>query len=265
MCGGVQVKKILAVSLIILLFGAGQAFGSLWTYYDFGDPFDHNNNWSPIDYPYIGHLPSPGMFTEGGEGFDLEGGFAAADETYLYFGLTNSFGLSAHSFDYDIDYDLGALFFGFGGANTDYAIGDFGVDRGVTSLAKVFSYDLIPTGINGYEGDIRDQVGAYVPTDGEILGAVDFMMTEHQGLEPNPLYPSTNGDTWLLEVRVAKSLFLDVDFMTVETVSIHQTIACGNDLLEETFEIPSDIPEPGTLLLLGIGLLGAGIIRKRIK
>jgi hypothetical protein len=91
------------------------------------------------------------------------------------------------------------------------------------------------------------------------------MMTEHQGLEPNPLYPSTNGDTWLLEVRVAKSLFLDVDFMTVETVSIHQTIACGNDLLEETFEIPTDIPEPGTLLLLGIGLLGAGIIRKRIK
>jgi hypothetical protein len=53
--------------------------------------------------------------------------------------------------------------------------------------------------------------------------------------------------------------------MTVETVNIHQTLACGNDLIEETFEIPSDIPEPSTLLLLGIGLLGAGIIRNRRK
>jgi hypothetical protein len=258
--GGLNVKKTLVLAVMVLLFGAGQAAGSLWTYYDFGDPFDHNNNWSPIDYPYIGNLPSPGMFGEGGEYADLEGAFAAADETYLYFGLTNSFGLRAYSQDQNRYYDLGALFFGFGCANTDYAIGDFSPGRSF-SLAKVSSYELIPTGIGGYEGDIRDQVGAYMPTNPEILGGVDFLMTAHEGLEPNPLYPSTNDSTWTLEVRVAKSLFYDVDFMTVDMVSVHQTLACGNDLIEETFDIPCDIPEPGTLVLLGLGLLGAGIAR----
>lgn len=260
-------KKILILSLIVLVLTAGQAFGSLWTYYDFGDPFDHNNNWSPISYPWIGNVPSPGMANEGGEKFDEEGGFFAADESYLYFGITNSFGLEAYSVDNDESYSIGDLFFGFNGSNTQYAMGNFLVNqqnkRGGMQLAEVISYDLISEDTE-YGDDIRNAIGAYKLADGVVLGDIDFAMTFYEGLEPNPLVPSSNGDTYLLEYRVPVSLLSLMDKGDLTMINIHQTLECGNDLIEEGFEfqIPDDIPEPTTLVLLGIGLLGAGAVRR---
>ena len=66
-------KRVLIASLAVILFSS-QAFGFGYMLYDFGDQttaFDHNNNYSPIYYPYgdpeIGNLPSPGNLGEGGE------------------------------------------------------------------------------------------------------------------------------------------------------------------------------------------------------
>jgi len=248
------VKKVLILALIGVFLVGGQAFGSLWNFYDFGDPFDHNNNWSPIDYPGVGHLPSPGGAE--GENFDLEGAFFAQDEDYLYFGLTNSFGVMAYSTGWDHYYPLGDLFFGFNGNYTDYAI-NFDADRGY--LSEVTSYDLIPEMQGSYGSPIREMVDAYRVNTGKALGS-DFEMavTRHEGIEANPLNPSVNTDAWLLEVKIAKSMF-DFDFATLEMVGMHQTVACGNDLIHEDFGI---IPEPGTLVLLGLGLIGVGSVRR---
>jgi PEP-CTERM motif len=44
---------------------------------------------------------------------------------------------------------------------------------------------------------------------------------------------------------------------------LHITLACGNDVGRGETSAP--VPEPSTFLLLGAGLLGAGLLRKRIR
>ena len=65
-----SIVALAALGIAVLPAGA-HAFG--WMMNDFGaTPFDHNDNWSPIDYgPGYGHLPSPGPGGDGGEKFDI--------------------------------------------------------------------------------------------------------------------------------------------------------------------------------------------------
>lgn len=67
----------------------------------------------------------------------------------------------------------------------------------------------------------------------------------------------TNYDKLLFSIDVSDLL----DITTSHSWAFHWAMTCGNDVIEGAAPIPN--PEPSTLLLCGVGLLGAVYFRKR--
>ena len=189
-----MIKKV-AICIAAMLL-ATSAFGYNYSLYDFGSaPLDYNNNWSPINYPYIGNLPSPGWYGETGEEFDLEGINVAEDNQYIYVSIANSFGYNAYSSQFNQNYRLGDLFIGVNGGNGgsnsyQYAI-DI-VDGGTAGLYSVSSWNPIMNVPGSYYGtSVQDQIGAYEIGGGTYLGGVTSVMNlAPAGTETNAM----NGD-----------------------------------------------------------------------
>jgi len=252
-------KRFSLLLLLLAFFLGNSAMGFSWTggYYDHGaTPFDGNNNTAPIAYPYgIGYLPSPGNMAEGGEKFDLEGLFVNFDDDYMYVALTNSFGMSITSVSYGATYYQGDIFFGFGGE-----INTFAIDVSTGNLVAVQAWDYIQNLDGSYYDDltIRERIGAYEAVSSPTLGSANQVLTFWDGLEADPLIPdATGGDTYVFEWKIDRSL---LGWDGVSDIFFHTTLGCGNDLIEYDF---GAIPEPGTMILLGLGLFGAGIVARR--
>jgi hypothetical protein len=259
-------KTILVLTTVLsVLLTAGPAFGFAYSYYSgFGaSVFDANNNTSPINYPGVGYLPSPGNLGEGGEGFDEEGMFVELQSGRVFGALTNSFGSSAYSSMWHETYQTGHLFFGFNGVYDQFAID---LDEG--TLYKVNAWDYIPDLPGTYYNNtaIRDAVGAFRMTDGVEIGSLsDFMMThltDYEGLvEGKAPLSSGSADTYIYEWAIDMSLLMPYLNEQATSVTFHHTLACGNDLIERD----AAIPEPATLILFGSGLIGFGLYHRRRK
>jgi hypothetical protein len=252
-------KVFLAFLAAALLILPASSFAFTWNYYDFGsNDFDSHNNTSDISYPGHGFVPSPGLDDEGGELYDIEGlNFAYANDS-IFITVTNSFGFGINSTYWGQYFRSGDLFFGFDGSNDQFAIS---FDDG--NVYSVSSWDYISDIPGTYYNNlaIRFGVGAFRINTGTNLGG-DGMLTYYQGYETNPMY-AYQTDTYLFEFRFAASA-LGVNIDDYSQINFHQTEECGNDLLEKSYDL-GVVPEPGTILLLGLGLLGVGAGLRRKK
>jgi len=262
-------KKILLVTASLVLMGT-MVFASPWPSYHYGafsgsDPFDRNNNSSgfingtAFVYPDgVGALPSPGLIGESGEKFDLEGLKIKEDANYVYVSLANSFGYSAYSTSWRSWYDMGDLFIGKDGGGPQYAVDIFDIASNSSASTKLYSVDswnYIDNRPGTYYSNaaVRNAAGAFELNAGTALGDVGMHKGYMSSYEQNPMkYYQTQTYVW--EFAIDKSLLGDFN-----TLDFHVTMACGNDFMNETYEA---IPEPTTMLLFGIGLLGAGAYRR---
>jgi len=208
-----------------------------WTYYDFGNfsdlVFDERNNTADISYPGHGYVPSPGQDNEGGELYDIEGlNFAYTGDT-IYISLTSSFGQAVNSIFWGETYYAGDLFFGFDGTHDQFAI-----DLSDGSIWQVDSWNYITDKPGTYYSNptIRFGVGAYSINSGTNLGAIDQLLTLYDSFEPDPMYAGET-DTWVWEFMFDKDQ-LGLDINSYSTITFHNTVESGNDLLEKSFDMP---------------------------
>lgn len=120
------------------------------------------------------------------------------------------------------------------------------------------SYSNIQNNPGTYYGtDIADQAGGWLITSGTELADIGNSLTFWEDLEENPM-PKEGSETYILEYEFDAELV--GGFAQFEKVSFHNTLACGNDLIDESY---SSIPEPATILLFGLGAIGLGAAYRR--
>jgi hypothetical protein len=188
----------------------------------------------------------------GGQAYDVEALYIDYDATYLYLAM-----VTGHS----------PLTPNSGG---NYAAGDFGIDFGRDGS---YEFGLETTGSNGnIKGGLYavSTWGAGLwgaanegPTsilNGTLLGmgAVAYTTT---GVNNMGVYQTDKH--YFYEARIPVALFGDF-WGNGDAFDVHWTMNCANDSLKVDPVPGATVPEPGTLALLPLGLLGMfGMARRR--
>ncbi|GMR05389.1 MAG: hypothetical protein BMS9Abin24_202 [Thermodesulfobacteriota bacterium] len=178
----------------------------------------------------------------GGQAFDVELlGLEFTPGGELYFGLQTGFdfrdtvwygGAPYHAGDFALDVNGDGFY--------DYAIDfSFTGDTPTFSLWDVSVWDDVA--YTAYYVSQPFQKGTATPVAATFTGAYGSMDTSTYG-----------GVSYTLEGSVNLSALA---LYSSGPITLHWTMSCGNDYLNHTSK-PTSVPEPGTLLLLGSGLVG---------
>ena len=192
--------------------------------------------WYAVDdnNPAINYV-GPGY---GGQEYDAEAIYIDFDSSNLYFSVVTGFpGSGTDEYkpgDIALDFDMDGFY-------------EYGIDTtGNGAFTKGSLYSVSEWGTGSWEG-----VGA--PT--EILSGTEILNPVTSNLVYNKTYYGSD-DHYVIEGYMPISAF-GSDW-NPSNFKAHWTMTCANDYIEVTVT-----PEPTTLMLFGVGLLGLGRLRKR--
>lgn len=200
----------------------------------------------------------------GGQAFDAEYLYYKRSGNTLFLGIQTGFDMiDGHYATGGRNYYAGDLAFSLDGDSSHY---EYGVDFGL--LTKTYfdpgtrSYNPTPIDADN-DGDGYDEAGVYSVSQWNndiYYNSVSAPYAIDGGSLISPLITNIggmSGDIFYRTVSFDISQFLEGSDLSLD---LHWTMSCGNDEINGHAEVP----EPETLALFAIGLLGVGV-RKRQK